>query len=68
MKTDLKVGDVVANKANPNKALTIIEIDIDNINAKCLDENNKTIIIPLIALQKYEPPKTPTIKDISNSW
>lgn len=49
-KEKVKIGDMVANQAKPEKCYTITQIDIDGINAICVDENNKPHTIPLIAL------------------
>ena len=68
METELKEGEVVVNKADEKVRYTIIKIYRDSSSATCLDARGGQISFPLIALKKYEPPKGPTIRDISNMW
>lgn len=68
MQTEFQSGDLVANKANPKVAFTFLQLQNDNINAVVLDGNGQKVIIPAVALTKYEPPKGPTLKNRSNMW
>ena len=68
MSQELKVGDVVNNKADKKIKYTISQIDIDNINAICVDSKGSQTKIPLIALEKFEEPQGPAIKSASSRW
>lgn len=65
MQTVFQSGDLVANKANPKVPFTFLRMQSDNFNAVLMDGNGQTVIIPVVALTKYEPPKGPTIKSVS---
>ncbi len=52
MEDNLKAGDEVVLKSNPKKHYVIAEIDIDKINANCVDSEGKKVMLPLISLQK----------------
>lgn len=68
MQIEFKSGDLVANKVNPKVAFTFLQMQNDNTNAVLLDGNGQKIILPVVALTKYEPPKGPTIRNISHMW
>ena len=51
-KTEFKNGDPAVLKSNPKLKYTIVQIDIDNINARCIDFNGKEVTLPLISLKK----------------
>ena len=53
MQTSLNIGDLVVIKTNWRVVYTLIEID--GTNAICLTHDNKKEIIPLVALEKYDP-------------
>lgn len=59
MDSQFKKGEMVVNKANRNKVFTVIEVDIDNINANLIDGNGNKVTLPVAALEKYTPPEGP---------
>lgn len=68
MGVKFKSGDLVANKANPIEAFTFLQMQNDDVNAVLLNGSGQKIIFPVVALIKYESPKGPIIRDMSNRW
>jgi len=59
MDDNLKLGDCVYNKESPDVKYTLSEMDIDIINAKCVDRDGKIHTIPIINLAKCKDFDTP---------